>query len=151
VVSPPPLPPNAIASLAFLAGHWRGEVDIAVIEEMWLAPSAGVAQGSVRLVQHGKVHTIELIIVAAESHRVVMRYHHFDPDYRAWETDGPIVLTLTSASDSEIIFRNLDRSPRDAEEMGYRLTGPDTLHSWVFAIGADGKATRYSFDYRRVG
>ena len=137
--------------MAFLAGHWRGEHEGGVIEEMWLAPSAGVAQGTVRLVQAGKVHTIELIIVAAESDRVVMRYNHFDPDYRTWEDDGPITLTLMGAHEDEVIFWNLDDQPTDAEEMGYRLTGPDTLHSWVFAIGPDGKVKRHSFDYRRVG
>jgi hypothetical protein len=145
-----PLPPEAIDGLGFLAGHWRGERDDVVLEEMWLAPRAGVAQGSVRLVRGSAVGTIELIIVAAESDRVVMRYNHFHPDYTAWEDDGPITLTLTSASDGEVVFRNLDARLRHAEEMGYRAIGADGLNSWVVVIGPDGSTTRFSFDYRRI-
>jgi len=148
-MAPTALPPDALDKLAFLAGHWRGELDGAVIEEMWLPPSAGVAQATVRLVRAGKVETIELIVVAAERDRVVMRYNHFRPDYSTWEDDGPIALTLTSASDGEVVFENLEAPPRHAAEMGYRQSGPADMTSWV--VGLDGEArTRHSFDFQRV-
>jgi hypothetical protein len=136
--------------MAFLAGHWRGERDGVVLEEMWLAPSAGVAQGSVRLVRQEHVGTIELIVVAAERDRVVMRYNHFHPDYRTWEDDGPITLTLTRAHDAEVVFTNLDQPPRHAAEMGYRCETPDTMTSWVVTLDGPGAPQRLSFDYRRV-
>lgn len=145
-----PLPPNALERVAFLAGHWRGEHEDIVIEEMWLAPKGGVAQATVRLVKADKVGTIELIVVSAEHDRVVMRYNHFLPDYRTWETDGPIELTLTEARDGEVVFTNLSRSARHAQEMGYRRTAPDALTSWVVAIAQDGAQTRHSFDFRRM-
>ncbi len=145
-----PLPPEALEMTAFLAGHWRGECDGVVLEEMWLAPSAGVAQGSVRLVENGKIGTIELIVVAAEVDRVVMRYNHFHPDYRTWENDGPITLTLTAAGDGEVIFTNLAPHPRHALEMGYRLTSADEMNSWVIALGPDGSTARFTFDFKRA-
>jgi hypothetical protein len=145
-----PLPPSELSKLAFLAGHWRGERDGAVIEEAWLAPSGGVAQATVRLVKGDQVGTIELIIVAAESDRVVMRYNHFYSDYRPWESDGPIELTLTKAEAEELIFSNLALPPRHATEMGYRKTGPDTLDSWVIAVDAGGALTQHDFDFRKV-
>lgn len=142
-----PLPEAALAHTAFLAGHWRGTPPGGLIEELWLPPAAGVAQASVRYIQDGRIATIELIVVAAAEGRVVMRYNHFEPDYRTWETDGPIALTLTGASPTELVFRNLDPHPRHALEMGYRLTGPDRMISWVVLPG---EAQAPSFEYHRV-
>ena len=144
------LPPAALAQTAILAGYWRGERGGVVLEEMWLPPSAGVAQGTVRLVQNGKLGTIELIVVTAEADRVVMRYNHFHSDYRPWEDDGPITLTLTAASDAELVFTNLELRPRHAMEMGYRLTSADTLSSWVITLNSNGDRSHFSFDFERA-
>jgi hypothetical protein len=145
-----PLPPSALDKLAFLAGHWRGGRSDIVIEEMWLAPAGGVVQGAVRLLKGGEVGTIELIVVAAESDRVVMRYNHFYTDCRPWEKDGPIELVLTKAEADEVVFSSFAHPPRHAAEMGYRLTGPDALNSWVIAVDANGARAQHDFDFRRV-
>lgn len=142
-------PPEKLRLLTFLAGYWRCEREGGALEEVWLAPSAGVAQGSVRFVEAGVVRTIELIVVTAEPDRVVMRYNHFHPDYRTWETDGPIELTLISARPNEAIFANLSAQPRHALEMGYRITSADTMESWVVVVLADGGAEKLSFEFRR--
>lgn len=144
------LPPSALEELSFLAGHWRGEREEIVIEEMWLAPKGGVAQATVRLVEAGKVGTIELIVVAAERDRVVMRYNHFQPNYRTWEDDGPIELTLTEAAHRRLIFTNLAATPKHALEMGYASANDDALTSWVISISADGVRNRHTFDFARV-
>jgi hypothetical protein len=145
-----PLPPSALDKMAFLAGHWRGDLDGGAIEEMWLPPSAGVAQATVRLVRDGEVKTIELIVVAAEKDRVVMRFNHFRPDYGVEESDGPIELTLTRARDGEVVFDNLSSPPRHAAEMGYRSDGPDRMTSWIVTLEGPGAPERLSFDYRKV-
>ena len=143
-------PPEDISRMAFLAGHWRGGTGDVVIEEMWLAPAAGLAQGSVRLVENGRVGTIELVLVTAERDRVVMRYNHFQPDYRPWETDGPILLTLTPGGDDEVIFRNVETPPRHALELGYRRRGADAMSSWVIVPRDDGSTARFAFDFTRA-
>lgn len=145
-----PLPPAALDTLAFLAGQWRGELGGGDIDELWLPPRAGVAQGMVRLVVDGRIATIELIVIAAEADRVVMRYNHFHPDYRVWEDDGPIALTLTEASDGVAIFTNLAAKPRHAMEMGYRAIGADALASWVVVVRDDGGTARITSQLRRV-
>lgn len=38
-------PTVRLADLAWLAGHWRGESDGRVVEEIWLAPRGGVMPG----------------------------------------------------------------------------------------------------------
>ena len=149
MMHPVQLPPSALDKMAFLAGHWRGGRGDVVIEEMWLAPAGGVAQGSVRLLKDGQIGTIELIVVAAESDRVVMRYNHFYTNCRPWETDGPIELTLTKAEGDEVVFTNLNHPPRHAAEMGYRRTGADALNSWVIVVDADGKLAQHDFDFTR--
>jgi hypothetical protein len=145
-----PLPPAALGQLAFLAGHWRGELGGGAIDEVWLPPRVDVAQGMVQLVVDGRIATIELILIAAEADRVVMRYHHFDPDYRAWEDDGPIALTLTEAGGGTAVFTNLAPSPRHALEMGYRASGADALESWVIVIKHDGATERIESRFIRV-
>ncbi len=37
------LPATMLSQMNFLAGHWRGECKEKIIEEVWLAPNAGVA------------------------------------------------------------------------------------------------------------
>jgi hypothetical protein len=145
-----PCPPSTLGRLSFLAGHWRGELAQGFIEEVWLSPAAGVAQGAVRLVENGKIATIELIVVSAESDAIVMRYNHFNPDYTTWERDGPIELVLMQAHEGEALFSSLRQPPRDAAEMGYRLLSADRLHSWVFAVDADGARTKHEFEFKRV-
>lgn len=145
-----PLPASALTALTFLAGHWRSEGGNFVIEEIWLPPSAGVAQGMVRLIKDGQVGTIELIVAAAENDRVILRYNHFHSNYQTWESDGPIELTLTSAREDETVFSNLQRPARHAMEMGYRLTSAQTLRSWVMPIDPNGSTSRVSFDYQKV-
>jgi hypothetical protein len=149
-MQPAPLPPSALDKTAFLAGHWRGGRSDIVIEEMWLAPAGGVAQATVRLVKGGEIGTIELIVVAAESDRVIMRYNHFYPDCRTWEKDGPIELVMTKAEDNEVVFTSFEHPPRHAAEMGYRQTGPGTLNSWVVAVDANGARAQHDFDFQRV-
>jgi hypothetical protein len=145
-----PLPPSALDKMAFLAGHWRGGRSDIVIEEMWLAPAGGVAQGTVRLLKGGEVGTIELIIVAAENDRVVMRYNHFYHDCRAWEKDGPIELVMTKAENDEVVFTNFEHPVRHAAEMGYRQTAPGSLNSWVISIDANGARAQHDFDLQKV-
>ncbi len=144
-----PLPPSALEQLQFLAGHWRGAFNDAVIEEMWLAPRGGVAQATVRLVQGEETHTIELIVVSAENDRVVMRFNHFNRDLSTWERDGPITLTLTGARGDEVVFTNLETPARHAVEVGYRAEA-ERMTSWVVALNDNGTRTRHEFDYRRL-
>ena len=140
----------ALASAAFLAGHWLGRNGEFEIEELWLAPRGGVTEGVVRVMQDGSVHTLEYVMISVEEQRTVLRFNHFNRDYTTLENDGPIELVLSSAGDGEIIFTNTRSPIRHAAEVGYRLAGPDAMASWIVAVGEDGMQTRVSFDYKRV-
>lgn len=139
-----------LTSTAFLAGHWLGRAGDLEIEELWLAPRGGVAEGVVRVMEGGSVHTLEFVLISVEESRVSLRFNHFNRDYTTWETDGPIELTLTTAAPNEAIFSNLSSPPRHAAEVGYRLTGPHAMTSWIVVLNDNGETARVTFDYERV-
>lgn len=139
-----------LASAAFLAGYWLGRSNDLEIEELWLAPRGGVAEGVVRVMRDGKLHTLEYVLISAEEERVALRFNHYNSDYTTWETDGPIELTLTSASETEMIFSNLNSPQRHAAEVGYRLTATNAMTSWIVAFDDHGETSRFAFEYERV-
>jgi hypothetical protein len=133
----------------FLAGHWLGRSQDLEIEELWLAPKGGVAEGVVRVMKDGAVHTLEYLLITAETDRVLLRFNHFNRDYSTWERNGPIELVLSKASEREMIFLTTDETPRHASEVGYKLTSPSELTSWIIPVGENLPA-RVTFDYKRV-
>lgn len=139
-----------LASANFLAGHWLSHGDDLDIEELWLAPRGGVSEGVVRVTKGGSVHTLEYILISAENERVVLRFNHFNRDYTTWEKDGPIELVLSSADENQIIFTNTRSPVRHAAEVGYRLTSPNAMTSWIVSVDDYGAQTRLSFDYRKA-
>lgn len=139
-----------LACAAFLAGHWLGRSGEMEIEELWLSPRGGVAEGVVRVVKNDNVHTLEYVLISSEDQRVVLRFNHFNRDYSTWEKDGPVELVLRKADDAELVFTNMRSPVRYAAEVGYRLAGPDAMTSWIVAVDEDGAHTRISFDYKRA-
>jgi hypothetical protein len=135
---------------SFLAGHWLSRGVDLELEELWLAPRGGVAEGVVRATKAESVHTLEYILISAEGERVVLRFNHFNRDFTTWEKDGPIELVLSSAGENELTFTNTRSPVRHAAEVGYRLTDPDAMTSWIVAVDENGAQTRLSFDYRKV-
>jgi hypothetical protein len=139
-----------LACARFLAGQWLGRGGDLEIEELWLAPRGGVAEGVVRVMKNGGVHTLEYIVISAETERVVLRFNHFNRDYSTWETDGPIELVLDRAAEGEAIFTS-NRSPlRHAAEVGYKLTSPGAMMSWIDSVSEDGAKRRFTFEYTKV-
>lgn len=139
-----------LACARFLAGHWLGRGGDLEIEELWLAPRGGVAEGVVRVMKDGGVHALEYLLISAEADRVVLRFNHFNGDYTTWESKGPIELVLTQAADSEMIFESNCPPAYHAAAAGYRLTGPGVMTSWIDSVSEDGETTRFTFEYAKV-
>lgn len=146
----PSIDDQNLACAVFLAGHWHGRHGELEIEELWLAPRGGVAEGVVRVMKDGSVHTLEYLVISAEDGRVVLRFNHFNRDYSTWEDDGPIELVLDKADATEMIFIHARAPVRHAAEVGYRLTGPHTMTSWIKSVDGHGAQTRIAFDYSKV-
>lgn len=110
-----------LADVAWLTGHWISADGRA--EESWLGPAAGTMVGSFRWVIPGRMHVLEFLVIEETPDGVLFRFKHFDPDYRAWETDAPNTYRLIEARDHRAVFENVAWEGRVPKTMIY--TRPD--------------------------
>lgn len=97
-----------LANLAFLKGSWTSNRSGFIIEESWTDAQAGVVLGMSRGVQNGAVRFLRFAVVEQVGDTVVMRFKRYNPDYSSWEIDGPSVMRLAYANDSEAVFEATD-------------------------------------------
>lgn len=109
--------------LEFLTGHWVHTDEQSRIEENWLPASANTRVASFRWTHGGKVSAIELVIVAADGDDVMLRFKHFDPDYRAWEADVPNTYRLADSSPCRAVFERTGDNARVPVFMIYERRG----------------------------
>lgn len=132
-----------IESLAWMAGHWIGtRRDLS--EEIWLAPAAGSMVGMWRWAPAGSLRLYELLAIAADGDRLVLRLRHFHPDLTALEDkSAPFVLPLVASAPNEATFegRGSDGGPL---RITYRRLSPDTLEARLEKGG-----TTETFSYQR--
>jgi hypothetical protein len=116
----------SLADIAFLKGNWVSDRSGFVIEESWTDPQAGVIVGMSRGVQNDAVRFLRFAVVEQAGDTVTMRFKRYNPDYSSWETDGPSVMRLTSATRDTIIFNATD--PRsDVQRITYRVRNAETV------------------------
>jgi hypothetical protein len=102
-------PVASLDQLAWIAGHWEGEMGGALSEEMWSAPSGDGMMGMWRLVMGGKVRVYEFLVVEQEASGPVLKFKHFNRGLVGWEEkDQALVLPLVKLTDAEAVFDNGD-------------------------------------------
>lgn len=104
--APPGPVPARIADVAWMAGHWRGEIEGAVSEEVWAAPEGDTMIGMWRLVlPGGKARVLELLLLREDGEGVTLYLRHFDPQLVAREEkDRPLALRLVRRGEREAAF-----------------------------------------------
>jgi len=138
-----------IKDAAFLEGHWRGEQDGMMFEEVWLAPEGGVMTGMARGVNKGRLAVLEYIIIADMNVGTFMRFQHFNADYTTWEMDeGAITLRLVEAKEGDALFRN-DDPKEEVQSVHYYLTGKDMLQADIVLL-EDGAPGGFSLTFRKI-
>lgn len=146
-VSPTTAAPVAarIAAVAFMAGHWVGDVDGALSEEVWTAPAGGSMLGMWRLVAGGQARVLELLALSEEPDGgLALRLRHFDARLVAREDkDTPVELRLRRVSEGDVSFEGLG-SDGTPVRLDYRRDGPDGL-----AAVLERRGRRDEFRYRR--
>jgi hypothetical protein len=149
--SPAAARPHQAADFAWIAGSWRGEIDGALIEEMWTPPAPGdkgAMLGMFRWLQGDKVVVYELLSIEPGADGLVLLLRHFGPGLLAWEEkDAPVVFHLVSSAPGEVTFDN--RDPARPTRITYRKDGDDGLIS-VLERTRDGKPSGQDFRYRRA-
>ena len=137
-----------LEDLAWIAGHWQGELGESVIEEVWAEPAGGTMMGMFRLVKGTKTAFYEFMAIEQTPDGLQLRLRHFHPGLLAWEEkDTPMVFRLERHADGEAVFTRTDE-PKP-ERLIYRKEGPGGLVI-VLEKEREGKKTRQEFRYRRA-
>ena len=122
--------PASVEALSWMAGHWVGPGTEDVSEEVWLPPAAGNMTGMWRWATKGQMRLMELLAIAAEGDRVVLRLKHFRPDLHGLEEkDAPFVLPAIEAGARSVVFQG--QGTQGLLRITYRAPTPDTLEAVV--------------------
>lgn len=134
-----------LKALAFLSGHWRGELDGALTDDFWSKPEGDSIIGMYREIQAGKVTMYELLSIEQTGDGPVLLIKHFNPGLRAWEEkDHGVILNLTHVAAGEAVFQRPDRRLR----LTFRLVSKDVLETTLEEI-RNGKPTTTVFREKR--
>ena len=134
-----------LADLAWIAGHWVDDSSGDLSEEVWMEPAGESMTGMWRYVSKGRLAVQELLSIADEGGRVVLRLRHFDPKLVAREEKAsPVSLPLVSWKAGEAVFEGPGQ-PSGTVRLTYRRPSPDTL---AVTLEKDGGAPQ-PFRFRR--
>lgn len=125
----PALAPKAtMADVAFIAGHWKGDMGGMVSEEVWTAPSGDNMVGMWRLVGGGKVKLFEFLNIVEEGDGPTFRLRHFDRAGLGWEEkDKPVVLKVVSFGPRAATFEGRNSENTGTVRLAYRRTADDAM------------------------
>ena len=117
-----------IASVAFMAGQWKGGMDGGIAEEHWSKPQGNNVMGMFRwLKPDGTPAMFEILTITEESGSVFLRLRHFSARLGAnEEKDDPMTLKLAEATATKAVFRGIDTEKRLAACI-YEKTGAGEL------------------------
>ena len=147
-----PLAAYGVGDMEWLVASWIGTDDQQRYEEHWMAPAAANITGMFRWISpEGKVRFMELIAIAEEDTKVVMRLKHCNPDagLTSWEAkDKATTLRLVKVSPNEAIFlADFHDDNGQPVWLCYRRSG-DAL-SITFESGLKGDEPGMAFHFRR--
>jgi hypothetical protein len=141
-----------IDDVAFIAGHWEGELFGGHAEEAWLAPAGGTMLGAFRLVMDGdngaqRTTVIEYLMFTETNDGVVFRFKHFRTDYTTWETGEPLIFDLVDAGENLAVFASdVQKQP---DRMTFRIDDEGRLR--VLVEGEeDGERDSFEAVYMRA-
>ena len=117
-----------LADVAFIAGHWKGDVGGSLSEEVWTSPAGDSMVGMWRLVTDGQVRVFEFLTIVQDTDGPTFRLRHFDRQgVGREEKDKPIALKLVSWKPGEAAFEGRDATGTGTMRLTYRRTGDATL------------------------
>src|SRR5512134_3551134 len=100
---------SSLADLAFITGHWSGELDGGTTDEHWSAPSGDNMMGVFRYVKNGKAVFYEMLLVEMTATGPVLRLKHFNPGLIGWEEkDQAYSYPLVELEKNKAVFERPD-------------------------------------------
>jgi hypothetical protein len=139
---------QAIQSLTFMTGTWRGQMEGGLSEEQWSAPEGNNAMGMFRwLAPDGKPVMFEMMTMTQEPEGVFLRLVHFNSKLVAREgKDEAVTLRLAETGSNKAVFKGAETEKRVASA-GYEVKG-DTLHVSIHFV--DPARQPLEFDFKRA-
>jgi len=113
---------TAIEQLGFLRGAWRGEVNGAVVEEVWSPGHSSGYMGCFRwLKKDGTPSMFEMLTITSEQGTVRLRLRHFSATLAAREAaDKPPTLSLGEHTATKAVF-GAEKDAGDLRAVAYEL------------------------------
>ena len=130
---------SSIARAAWMAGCWESRSGTRVVEEIWMAPAAGLMLGGGRTVAGGVLRTFEHLRIQAVGDTLVytaIPYRQQQTEFKGVPGDG--VLT----------FENLAHD--FPQRIIYRRNSADSITARVEGPGANGAAKGFDVAMKRV-
>jgi len=128
-----------LSQLAWLQGHWVGEVFGGPAEEVWTPPLAGSMMCVFKHVIDGKVNFYEILTISEEKGSLILRLKHFDNKLKGWEEkDVTRDFRLVKIENDIAYFDGLTFKKLDDEKMNL-----------LVMINRDGTEEELIFEYRR--
>lgn len=144
----PPSAPRSLSDLAWIAGHWRGELGGGVIEEFWSEPEGDSIMGVFRYVKDGKTTFYEMLTIEQEPEGPVLKLKHFNRGLIGWEEKGEVIdFHLVKLGEREAIFSRKDEPI--PTRLVFRRTSETGL-TVVLEKAKDGKPSATEFTYRKM-
>jgi len=136
-----PAPPPAITRLAWLAGGWRMEQGGRVVDELWMAPAAGVMLGMGRTLTKGRVVEHEFLQIREGPGG--MLFYVAQPSGQK-----EAAFQLASLTDTEAVFENPQHD--FPQKISYSLRPDGALLAVLEGPGPEGETKRTELTYQRV-
>lgn len=135
--------PPQLADFAFIAGHWKGAMGGASIEEVWTKPGGDAMMGMSRLSSSGQTRLTEFMAIEQRESGPVLLMRHFGTGLIAREEkDAPLVWTIEKTGPNHAIFY----LAKEGSRLGFNREG-DSLTITLEKM-KDGKLTRSPFTYK---
>lgn len=129
-------PPSQVDTLGWMAGCWRLETSSRVIDEQWMAPSAGGMLGMSRTVAQGRIAEHEFVQIREDDGRLV---YIAQPSSQA-----PARFTATTIGAQDVVFENLQHD--FPQRIIYRRMADGGLHARIEGV-RNGQRRGVDFPY----
>ena len=137
-----------VADLAFLSGHWSGEVDGSKIEQVCSTTDPSVMVCMFRLMGAKGTEMLEFYTLRDTPTGVEERIRFFSPDLQEEPGDHGVTLKLASVSPEKAVFENPNGTyPKRTTIL---RKGNDEFNSHIELVDAQGKASTIDAHWARV-
>ena len=113
-------PSAKVSDLAWMTGHYKGNMGGGTLEENWAEPEGGSIASLVRSTGGGATNMIELIVIEEEGDSLSLRLKQWNPGMEPRE-EGFQVMELIEIGDKKVVFKNTGQV--GMQELGYSLNG----------------------------